>query len=66
VLIISHKEHALALVVDRVVDQLEAVVRPFDNVVEKLLGFKGTSLLDSEHVAFVLDAESLMGAAYAA
>jgi len=66
VLIISHKEHALALVVDRVVDQLEAVVRPFDNVVEKLLGFKGTSLLDSEHVAFVLDAESLVGAAYAA
>jgi len=42
------------------------VVRPFDNVVEKLLGFKGTSLLDSEHVAFVLDAESLVGAAYAA
>jgi two-component system chemotaxis sensor kinase CheA len=66
VLIISHKEHALALVVDRVVDQLEAVVRPFDNVVEKLLGFKGTSLLDSEHVAFVLDAESIVGAAYAA
>lgn len=66
VLIITHKEHSLALVVDRVVDQLEAVIRPFDNVVEKLLGFKGTSLLDSEQVAFVLDAESLLGAAYAA
>lgn len=66
VLIVTHKGHSLALVVDKVVDQLEAVVRPFDNVVEKLLGFKGTSLLDSEHVAFVLDAESLVGAAYAA
>lgn len=66
VLVITHKEHSLALVVDRVIDQLEAVIRPFDNVVEKLLGFKGTSLLDSEHVAFVLDAESLLGAAYAA
>lgn len=66
VLIVTHKGHSLALVVDKVVDQLEAVIRPFDNVVEKLLGFKGTSLLDSEHVAFVLDAESLVGAAYAA
>ncbi|MEN9810726.1 MAG: histidine kinase [Pseudomonadota bacterium] len=66
VLIISHKNHSLALVVDKVIDQLEAVVRPFDNVVEKLVGFKGTSLLDSEHVAFVLDAESLVNEAYAA
>ncbi|MEY3903442.1 MAG: histidine kinase [Pseudomonadota bacterium] len=66
VLIISHKDHSLALVVDKVIDQLEAVVRPFDNVVEKLVGFKGTSLLDSEHVAFVLDAESLVNEAYAA
>lgn len=65
VLVISHKEHFLALVVDKVIDQLEAVVRPFDNVVEKLVGFKGTSLLDSEHVAFVLDAESLLAQAYA-
>jgi len=65
VLIISHKTHSLALVVDKVVDQLEAVVRPFDNVVEKLPGFKGTSLLDSEHVAFVLDAESLVSEAFA-
>lgn len=66
VLIISHKNHSLALVVDKVVDQLEAVIRPFDNVVEKLVGFKGTSLLDSEHVAFVLDAESLVNEAFAA
>ncbi|NBO37353.1 response regulator [bacterium] len=66
VLIISHKNCSLALAVDRVIDQLEAVIRPFDNVVEKLVGFKGTSLLDSEQVAFVLDAESLLGAAYAA
>jgi two-component system chemotaxis sensor kinase CheA len=65
VLIISHKNHSLALYVDRVVDQLEAVVRPFDNVVETLPGFKGTSLLDSEHVAFVLDAESLLNEAFA-
>lgn len=66
VLIVTHKNHSLALVVDKVVDQMEAVVRPFDNVVEKLVGFKGTSLLDSEHVAFVLDAESLVTEAYAA
>jgi two-component system chemotaxis sensor kinase CheA len=65
VLIISHKGHSLALVVDRVIDQLEAVVRPFDNVVDTLTGFKGTSLLDTEHVAFVLDAESLVKEAYA-
>ncbi|MEY4064951.1 MAG: hypothetical protein RIR26_1159 [Pseudomonadota bacterium] len=66
VLIVTHKEHSLALVVDKVIDQLEAVIRPFDNVIERLTGFKGTSLLDSESVAFVLDAESLLGAAYAA
>ncbi|MEN9825151.1 MAG: histidine kinase, partial [Pseudomonadota bacterium] len=65
VLIVSHKSHSLALVVDKVIDQMEAVVRPFDNVVERLPGFKGTSLLDSERVAFVLDAESLVTEAYA-
>ncbi|NBX16629.1 MAG: response regulator [Proteobacteria bacterium] len=65
VLIISHGKHSVALYVDRVVDQREVVVRPFDNVVRSLPGFKGTSLLDSEQVAFVLDGESLLNEAFA-
>lgn len=66
VLVVSNDEHALALVVDEVVEQLKAVVQPFDNVIDGLVGFRGTTLLDSEKVAFVVDPETLLGAAYAA
>jgi two-component system, chemotaxis family, sensor kinase CheA len=58
--ILTHKNRNVALVVDRVVDQLEAVVRPFDSVVERVPGFRGTSLINDEKVAFVLSAEDLL------
>jgi two-component system chemotaxis sensor kinase CheA len=66
VLVVSDEEHSLALVVDEVVDQMDAVVQPFDSVIDGLVGFRGTTLLDSERVAFVVDPETLLGAAYAA
>jgi len=66
VLVVSDEEHALGLVVDEVVAQLNAVVQPFDNVIESLVGFRGTTLLDAQRVAFVIDPETLLGAAYAA
>lgn len=66
VLVVSDEEHAVALVVDEVIDQMNAVVQPFDNVIENLVGFRGTTLLDAEKVAFVIDPETLLGAAYAA
>ena len=59
-IILNHKNRNLALVVDRVIDQLEAVVRPFDTVVENVPGFRGTSLINDERVAFVLSAEDLL------
>jgi two-component system, chemotaxis family, sensor kinase CheA len=59
-IIITHKGKNVGLVVDRVVDQLEAVVRPFDGVVERVPGFRGTSLINDEKVAFVLSAEDLV------
>lgn len=66
VLVISDDTHSVALVVDRVIDQISAVVQPFDNVIDRLTGFRGTTLLDAEKIAFVVDPESLLGAAYAA
>lgn len=66
VLVLSYEERSVALVVDEVIDQMNAVVQPFDSVIDQLVGFRGTTLLDAEKVAFVIDPDALLGAAYAA
>lgn len=60
VAVISHKDQEIGLRVEQVYDQIEAVVRPFDKVIEKVDGFKGTSQLANDDLAYVLSPEEMV------
>ncbi|MBC7659805.1 MAG: response regulator [Chitinophagaceae bacterium] len=60
IVILSHKNRLLGLLVDTVLDQFEAVIRPFDSLIKTLPGFSGTALLPTNELAFVLSAESVI------
>lgn len=64
VIVISHGLDRVGLKVDEVIEQQDAVIRPFDNVVTRIEGFKGTSILNSERIAYVIDAEQLVSIAH--
>ncbi len=59
VLVIHHKDKHMALVVDAIEHILEAVVRPFDNLIAQVQGFKGTTILGTTRIAYVLSPEDL-------
>ena len=61
VAVISHKDREIGIRVEQVFEQIEAVVRPFDDVVEKIEGFKGTSQLANDQLAYVLSPEEMIG-----
>lgn len=44
-----------ALIIDRIVNQIEVVVRPFDELVKAVKGFSGTSILGQDDIAYVID-----------
>jgi two-component system chemotaxis sensor kinase CheA len=44
-----------ALMIDRIVNQIEVVVRPFDDLVKSVKGFSGTSILGQDDIAYVID-----------
>ncbi len=44
-----------ALMIDRIVNQIEVVVRPFDDLVRSVKGFSGTSILGQDDIAYVID-----------
>lgn len=64
VVIIAHEGDMVGVFVDEIVEQQDAVIRPFDAVIGEIPGFKGTSVLSSERVAFVVDAEGLVEQAH--
>lgn len=64
-LFIRHKDRLVGLLVDSIEDQLEAVVRPFDNVVRGIRGFKGTTVLGNEKIAYVVSPEEMVGLSHA-
>ncbi len=64
VVVVSHKDRCLALRVDAVVDQFEAVVLPFEAAIGNIPGFKGTSNLPGNEMAYVLSAEELLNIAF--
>ena len=57
---LRHKDHLLALLVDTIEDQFEAVIRPFDALVKSLPGFAGTAVLGNESVAYLVSPEEMM------
>jgi hypothetical protein len=42
---------------DSIVEQFEAVIRPFDDVIGKIRGFRGVSRLPNDGVAYVISSE---------
>jgi two-component system chemotaxis sensor kinase CheA len=54
VIFLKHRSAVVGLVVEQIHDQLEAVVRPFDGVVGQMKGFKGTTVLGDDQIAYVL------------
>lgn len=59
-LFIKHQDEILAFKAQAVVGHLDAVIRPFDDVVQALPAFKGTTVLGDERVAFILSAEECL------
>ncbi len=59
-LFLRYKHEVMGLLVDSIEDQLEAVVRPFDNVVKAIRGFKGTTVLGNEQIAYVVSPEEMV------
>jgi two-component system chemotaxis sensor kinase CheA len=54
VVILQHKNNYMGLLVDCIHDQLEAVIRPFDKVTSNFPGFKGTTVLSDDSIAYVV------------
>jgi chemotaxis protein histidine kinase CheA len=55
-----HKDSCIALRIDEVKDQLEAVVRPFDRITQVIPGFKGTSHLPGDQLAYMVSSEDFL------
>jgi len=60
VVVIMHKDSCIALRIDEVKDQLEAVVRPFDRITQVIPGFKGTSQLPGDQLAYMVSSEDFL------
>jgi two-component system chemotaxis sensor kinase CheA len=60
VVVIMHKDSCIALRIDEVKDQLEAVVRPFDRITQVIPGFKGTSHLPGDQLAYMVSSEEFL------
>ncbi len=60
VVILQHKNDFMGLLVDSIHDQLEAVIRPFDKVTNSFAGFKGTTVLGDDNIAYVVAPEEFV------
>jgi two-component system chemotaxis sensor kinase CheA len=57
VAILNHQGKFVGLQLDSIVDQLEAVIRPFNEVIGRICGFKGVSRLPGDGIAYVVSSE---------
>ncbi len=60
VVVIIHKDMSVALRIEEIKDQLEAVVRPFDRITQVIPGFKGTSHLPGDELAYMVSSEDFL------
>lgn len=60
VVILQHKSDFVGLLVDSIHHQLEAVIRPFDRVTNHFPGFKGTTVLGDDNIAYVIAPDELI------
>lgn len=63
VVVISGKNQQLGLMVDRLLGQFDAVIRPFNRLVGSLRGFEGTALVGNGKIAYVVAPTDMMGLA---
>jgi two-component system chemotaxis sensor kinase CheA len=54
IVILRGKDRKIALWLDTILDQTEAVIRAFDQVMGEIPGFKGTTVLDDDRIAWVI------------
>lgn len=64
VAILQYQGKNVGLQLDAIIDQLEAVIRPFNDVVGKISGFRGVSRLPGDGVAYVVSAEEAIRNVY--
>lgn len=60
VVVLQHKTRYVGLLVNGIHDQLEAVIRPFDKISNNFPGFKGTTVLGDDSIAYVVDPDELV------
>jgi chemotaxis protein histidine kinase CheA len=64
VAILNYQGKYVGLQLDTIVDQLEAVIRPFNEVIGKISGFRGVSRLPGDGVAYVVSSEDAIRNVY--
>jgi two-component system, chemotaxis family, sensor kinase CheA len=64
VAILQYQGKNVGLQLDAIIDQLEAVIRPFNDVVGKISGFRGVSRLPGDGVAYVVSPEEAIRNVY--
>jgi two-component system chemotaxis sensor kinase CheA len=63
IIILEEEENKMAVLLEKVTRQLETVVRPFNKILPKIPGFRGTCYLSDETFAFVLSSSELFSLA---
>ncbi|MEE2743461.1 MAG: response regulator [Bdellovibrionota bacterium] len=59
VIILGEEENKIAVLLEKVTRQIETVVRPFNKILPKIPGFRGTCYLSDETFAFVISSSEL-------
>jgi chemotaxis protein histidine kinase CheA len=59
-IVLVHKGKVLGLLVDSIEDQIEAVICPFGSLLKKIPGFKGTTVLGDDSIAYVISPEDFV------
>lgn len=63
-LLLAWNDQMLALTVEKVVGHFDAVIRPFNEVISHLPGFKGTACMGDDEVAYVLNPEDFFSLSF--
>jgi chemotaxis protein histidine kinase CheA len=59
IIILVEEESKIAVLLEKVTRQIETVVRPFNKILPKIPGFRGTCYLSDETFAFVISSSEL-------
>lgn len=60
IVVVFYKNYHVGVFVEKIRDQIEAVIRPFNRILGDVHGFQGTSLLGNDGVAYVISPEDII------